>query len=64
MLAVTAIFTHLAAALRFRGIDPKLCWLIATFGFIFGAYTVAVYSAVFFEIELPQAYQDYIDNLF
>lgn len=62
-LALLAIFTHLAAALHFRG--QVIVPISLVFGGFFMAIIVpAVFSGAFYPIELPEAYIIYLQNTF
>ncbi len=58
MLAVIALVTHLIAALHFRAKRRWHSFALAT-GPIAGALIIAAYGGAFYEIELPDAHQEY-----
>lgn len=64
VLAVLALFAHVAAALHWRGAGRRFTYPIVGLGLALGSLIVATYSGFFFEIDLPKAYRAYIEGAF
>jgi MFS family permease len=63
-LAVIALFVHIAAALHWSGRSKRVSFGVLAIGAAVAFITVGYYAGLFYAIELPEAYQRYIEDAF
>ncbi|GLQ21912.1 hypothetical protein ACFFUB_08680 [Algimonas porphyrae] len=63
-LAIVALFAHLAAALHWSGRSTRITRGLIILGVTIASLVTASYAGLFYPIELPDAYNAYLDKAF